>query len=61
MAIVNTSQWISSKTNDVLGFKQIKYQLMWNSFTKTWDFSFMKTELKFFYTTNVRSDLMTRA
>lgn len=27
-----------------LGFKQIKYQLMWNSITKTWDFSFMKIE-----------------
>lgn len=23
-----TSQWISSQTNNVLGFKQIKYQLM---------------------------------
>lgn len=27
-----------------LGFKQIKYQLMWNLITETWDFSFMKTE-----------------
>lgn len=45
-----------------LGFKQIKYQLMWNLITKTWGFSFMRTEnLKFFYAISVHSELMNHA
>ena len=27
-----------------LDFKQIKFQLLWNSVTKAWDFYYMKTE-----------------